>query len=843
MPSSEGPSFEAHASDEHVSEVWGPRQGLANPSVTAITQSTDGYLWVATRGGLYRFDGRRFERFNRANVPAFVGNHVSSLAATDDGAVWAAVQAGGLHRYHPATGWSHFGADDGVVEGVNGLVVDDRGRLLAMGERTVLEFAGERFHPLPAAAGCRADPVLQVGPALDGGQWWLDHHGLSHFKDGRCDAVYSLADGPLSSYSPITGFARHFHAALEIRPGVVLSGNHLSLNELQPGIPGSGTASARLLMNGAFTALAVAPGGEILIAQHDFLSKGVHLYDSDATPFRDLVDSRVTSLLRDSEEGLWVGTYNGLQRFQRRDIRNPPVPAEVRSSIAMSVFHLADDDILVGYFENVVRYRRGRVERVDVEGTGQSPRLIPFSFTRTADGEVWMAAGRGLYRLVTTDGGKQSFRDVTPAGLDDALIRHYFVDSRGHRYLSTDTGLFRLDGSSVRRVPGLVGVAEIFEDHSGRLWSATYTGLFELEDDRPRQVLPADGEPAIYIRRIVEDTEAGGLWLGTIGRGLQFLHTSGPRAGQAVAVTTADGLYDDDVWHILGDDRGYLWMCSDIGIFAARRDDLLGLVDGSRTHIESRNFGLEDGLGSLECNGGGGPAAFRADDGRLWFPTTAGPAVVDPTKLGARRLPFPAVVQQISVDEKSHALDAVGDTFDVSNRARSLVFHYTAPSLRDAGNIRFRYRLEPYDPEWRPTTAERSAVYGRLPPGRYRFHVQARGDDGVWAGEATSPELRVPTPAWRSPWAFVAYAGILFGSLLWFVRSQRLQVAVERAKADKQIKVLQGFLPICSMCKDIRGADGRWIQLETYIDGHSEAELSHGICPRCMHKNFDDLLP
>ena len=74
-----------------------------------------------------------------------------------------------------------------------------------------------------------------------------------------------------------------------------------------------------------------------------------------------------------------------------------------------------------------------------------------------------------------------------------------------------------------------------------------------------------------------------------------------------------------------------------------------------------------------------------------------------------------------------------------------------------------------------------------------------------------------------------------------FVRSQTRRVARERAMVEKQTKVLQGFLPICAQCKSIREEDGSWSTLEVYIDDHSEARFSHGICPICAEASFPEL--
>ena len=216
---------------------------------------------------------------------------------------------------------------------------------------------------------------------------------------------------------------------------------------------------------------------------------------------------------------------------------------------------------------------------------------------------------------------------------------------------------------------------------------------------------------------------------------------------------------------------------------------------GELEAVQTRVFGLADGMRDLECNGGGQPSSFRSSDHHLWFPTAAGPAIVDASNLGQRPLAFPARLESIAIDDLEMDPKV---TVRMSHRARSLVFRFTSPSLRDAFKLRFRYQLEGYDPEWRPITDQRLAVYGRLPAGSYRFRVEAMGSDGQWAGTAVSPIILVPEPLWRTRWAMLIYAAAALAALGFFVRLQTRKVQMEREIVDKQMKVLQGLLPICA---------------------------------------------
>ena len=93
------------------------------------------------------------------------------------------------------------------------------------------------------------------------------------------------------------------------------------------------------------------------------------------------------------------------------------------------------------------------------------------------------------------------------------------------------------------------------------------------------------------------------------------------------------------MFRILDDQRGNFWMSSNRGIFRVSRDQLEAFAAGSVHQLTSVSYGKEDGLAHTECNGGQQPAGFRTRDGKLWFPTQGGVAVVDPNKVTTKQPP------------------------------------------------------------------------------------------------------------------------------------------------------------------------------------------------------------
>src|SRR5687768_5538489 len=144
---------------------------------------------------------------------------------------------------------------------------------------------------------------------------------------------------------------------------------------------------------------------------------------------------------------------------------------------------------------------------------------------------------------------------------------------------------------------------------------------------------------------------------------------------------------------------------------------------------------------SAECHGGSQPSGLRAADGRLWFPTLGGAAVVDPARLGLNLQPPPVVVEEVLVDRRPFDLRGLGQA---PPGRLDFEFHYTALSFMAPRKVRFQYRLDGFDEGWVDAGTRRAAYYTKLPPGQYRFQVKAANDDGVWNEQGASLAFAVP---------------------------------------------------------------------------------------------------
>jgi streptogramin lyase len=286
---------------------------------------------------------------------------------------------------------------------------------------------------------------------------------------------------------------------------------------------------------------------------------------------------------------------------------------------------------------------------------------------------------------------------------------------------------------------GLAGedVRVIMDGSAGDLWIGGYGGLTRLRAGQFKRWTERDGLPSDMVRALYRDSD-GIIWIGTYDGGLGRFQD-----GKFTRYTTSEGLFNNGVFQILEDARGNFWMSSNRGIYRVSKRDLNEFAAGAHTGITSVAYGRSDGMLNVECNGGFSPAGVKARDGKLWFPTQDGVAVIDPEAVPSNRRPPPVVIESFLLDRVPTPL---AGSLRIAPDKTNFEIQYTALSFIDSQQIRFKYKLEALDSGWVDAGARRAAYYSHVPPGDYVFRVIARNSDGAWNTEGSSLEMTVLAP-------------------------------------------------------------------------------------------------
>lgn len=818
---------------------WRQGEGLPQDRVYAIRQTRDGYVWVGTRGGVARFDGVRFATWEPAPAGPIPDGEVFGVAEAPDGTLWLAVYGGGLTRYRDGE-FSTLTTAQGLVDpSVRCLAVSGDGAIWAGTDRGLSRYVDGRFTSYRQHDGLRDASVRAL--LADGDSVWVGtSRGLQLYFRERFEHI-PLTNG--SGDPVVEGLARD-------RTGRLWVATSLGLFCVDRGrITAFGTGDG--LSSPVARAVAEDAGGRIWVATSRGLDYAEPAAGSRPVFASAATDADVTALAVDREQGVWVGYRgHGLARLRRSLFRVYDAAAGLPDGTTTTVFESRDRTIWVGAGNGLTTIRGSRI---DSFGPGDGlPDASVSSLAQDAAGRLWVGTEAGLYRSVS---------DARCGGSGRCNVR--FVAVLDHPALRTHVRVLRPDGDTTMlagtNASGVIAVPvppsqrpafvvvpgeirALVREAPDRLWIGSRDGgLLRQTPSESVTYTTRDGlaHDRVYALHLDRD---GTLWVGT-RRGLSWI-----RDGQVTSVTRAQGLWENHIYGITDDRNGRLWLSSGSGIFTLSKAELHDYAAGKRSRIDSTAYGLEHGLASTLGALSHDPVAMTDAEGHVWIATLGGVVRTDPGAQQATPLAPPVHVESVNVDQTAfpgtHGIQA-------THGRGGLSFVFAAPGFRAPERIVFRYRLEGFDPGWVEGGPSREARFTNIPPGRYRFVVEARSNDGAWAGSSASVDVylvpRFYQRAWFAALIVVAIAGVGLGVGLGVhrvrvsrLRARQLELSQRIEEALAHIKVLRGLLPICAWCRRVRDDAGYWTQMETYVREHSHAEFSHGLCDDCLKEHFPD---
>lgn len=743
---------------------WGTEQGLPSNIALDITQTPDGYLWLASYDGLVRFDGVAFRLFTEADVPGLDRAAFWRVAVDSAGALWAASERDGLLRYAGGR-WTIFHARDGLGSDKVTTLLADTGNVLWVGTRNggVSRVRDGRVEPLPPPPGVEDLTVTDLARDAAGNLWiGTGSDGVLRYRDGRYTRLAGVAGDQVSSlHADPDGTL--WVGTYEAGVGRVRGGTVVRLAADGPGAPRRVNAIGR---DGEGTLWLAAENGLFRMEG----TRAVHVPLPDGRPI-----AQASSLQADPEGNLWVGSrQGGLFRLRPTAVatltRADGLPHDLVSAIQGD----GAGGVWIATHGGVAHRTAGGVERF-TQASGALADDIARDLVRSRNGDLWVATNGGLTRI---RGGRATTFDARD-GLPDDRVRVLMEARDGTLWAGTYDGLAQLrpDGfRSYGRAQGLADpyILSVFEDRRGTVWVGTQgEGLFRMRDGR---FVPGPPELARQpVFRMMEDAD-GTLWVGS-ARGLARI-----RGDSVFLFTTRHGLAGNAVYQALDDGRGRLWLTGSWGVGHVTRAELEAVASGRARTLTLKQFGSRDGMAREASSIS---RAWRGPDGRLWFGTPAGLAVIDPSRLRSNaRAPLP-LIERVVVDAAVHAGDSV---IVVPPGSRRLEFYFTAASFVAPEQLQFRYRLEGYDPDWVDGGTRRVAYYTNLPPGPYTFHVQARNEDGVADARTARVTLRLRPWFWQTRWFMALCAAALLAAAL---AAHRLRVRmVQRTLREEMLRDL-----------------------------------------------------
>lgn len=740
------------AIDQYPKQVWTVEQGLPQNSVETILQDRAGFMWFGTQEGLARFDGVSFEVLDRSLVPEFGENVVASLAEDAEGSLWVGTTRG-LCRLigEKATA---FGKEDGLPgRGVRSILVLGSDEVW-VGTRGggVAVWRPSGIRTLARQDGLVHDGVWRLARDLSGAIWVATSGGVSRVRGEE-----------MTSFGREHGLPGIEVRALRLRrDGSIWVGTEGGVARFD-GSRFVGVVTREELGGAAVWDLLEDRHGSLWIATFGaglFRLVGNRL--DRCTEKQGFPGDIVRSLHEDREGSLWVGfSSRGVARLKDASFVTVLPRHGLAHDLVTSVLEDREGILWVGTFGGGLA-RLGDGEWSALTRTEGLPSNDVWSLAQDRAGAIWVGTlGSGVARLSAP--GVKTYS--TRSGLSSDGVRAILQDRSGAVWVATRNGLSRIVGDEITVLDSRQGLSSdgfycLYQDQEARLWLGTSGGGVNRLDGGRAVTFPESGALSGETVYDIFEDEEGVFWFGTASAGIWRL-----RDEIWAVVTTREGLFDNTAYRLLADDQGHFWVSCNKGVFRVSRRGLAAVMDGLASRVECTVFGVGDGLASAEANGGSQPSGWKTRDGRMWFPTTHGLAVVDPARLVRNEVPPGVQILKLVADGERFAATA---PVRLGPGRNDLEIHFAGLSFRSPAGVRFRYRLEGFEREWVDAGSRRVAFYTNLPPYSYRFQVLAANEDGVWSPEPAFLDVTITPPYWSTWWfrtlGFLAVLGIAFSA-------------------------------------------------------------------------------
>ncbi len=760
--------------------------GWDQGTVTALVQSREGYLWLGTYHGLVRFDGVRYTTFDHSNTPELQNGLITSLYETTDSVLWIGHETGHLTRY-AAGQFAHVPLDPNWPGGtIEGITSDEKGDVWLLNNSGVL-FRLRDGKTATVPGGASASRKVAPAREVNGRNWMVVGGKVSTLENAQVVPFEFAADTPADYYErvlPARDGSLWVVTSERLRKWVNAAWSELSESFARP--PGTIT-------------VLLETGSGVLLA--GTLHDGLYILKQGAQPVRfdhasGLSHNWVRCLWEDQEGNLWLGTGAGFDGLRRRKVQLLAAPDSWQGCGPLSFAMEPGGSCWIGT-EGAGLYRFDAPEAVlsgqlpDGQGSwscfGESAGLsnaFVWAVLKRRTNELLVGTwGGGIYQL-------QGRRFESPAGLSAVTdpVACLYEDREGVIWIGTSAGVHRYYSGRITWSAGpdklvLPDVRAITETRDGTMWfGMSGGGIASLKNGLLRQYLQSSGLGSDYVLCLQPDID-GSLWIGTSDNGLIRF-----KEGKFSILGLSQGLPTTVIYHLVDDRVGNLWMGSQAGILRAAKTDLNRCADGLADSVSVLSLGHFEGLGSRGCAGGFQPGACQATDGRLYFPTPKGLAIVDPLELKPNPVKPPVLIEEVLADGQPVALNwsaTAAPALRIGPGKGRIEFRYTALSFAVPQKVRFKHRLEGVDSHWIEVGAARSVEYNLMRPGTYRFQVIACNNDGLWNEKGASLAVVLLPWFWETWW----FQSICGAGILGFVGSGAL--AVTRRRLRRKLEQLE----------------------------------------------------
>ncbi|MBN2893183.1 MAG: SpoIIE family protein phosphatase [Bacteroidales bacterium] len=744
---------------------WSKKDGLPTNSLINICQTDDGYIWISSYNGLIRVNGQDFSLFDKENTNAFSENGVGALTTDNNGTLWMTTQSSGLISYKEGQFTSHL-TDSSLSQLYSVIFFDSKNRLWAaspiFGLFVYSEGKYQYFNNTTLLKNIEPNSIAED----KNGNIWIGTSGNGIIVYDNSDfSTYTTENGLISNWvnsiyiddenliwigtdNGLCTFTKNsFNSVVELKDhkiNVIISDQNKNI--------WLGTS------NGLFLKRFKTNNYEHLNTQNGLLK------------------NYILDLLLDKENTLWIVNYRGgLSRLKNGKFTCFTQKDGIKGTLVNSICEIEPNKLLFAFdngYINILENNTISEYQLNSDLKGKRIRNV----FKDSKNNLWISTYNGLLK-VTEDLQEKWF--LVETGFPDRYIRLVFEDSKNNIWVGTrNSGLVKINDNGTYSIfdktKGLNVnlVMSIDEDKNGNILVGTSKGGLSIISNEGiiKTFTKKEGLTDDITFNTYVDKE-GIIWVAAKG-GLNLIINDKIFAFPVNSNTLPDSPFD-----ILEDNNGFFWLTCSMGIMKISRQNLIDYYDGKTQLLDCILLDNNDGLIESECNSTA--ISIKSEDGKLWFPTLNGFAMIDPEKILVNDYIPPVYIDKILVDNKE-----VSDFSDLNIKPdnKRITFYYNALSYYEPSENLYKYKLEGFEENWSEETNEKSISYTNLPPGKYTFKIIGSNNDGFWNEIGAELNIRIKPHIYQT-FLFWFLAFVLFLLLIYLT----YKIRVKQLKKRQQI--------------------------------------------------------
>lgn len=754
--------------EKYSIQTWTTENGLPQNSINDIVQTNDGYLWLATFDGLVRFDGLKFEVYNTSNTPEIKVNGVKRLFVDNKGYLWIICTDGNLISYYQKKFQQHILPSKVIIFNPSIGNWANNGIIVACENNKIYTISDNHYNDFSFPKNINKINTL-----------------ISKYNDqlyiGTTSGVYSFINGKWNNYEILQGQDCIFFSRSPINDIIANVDNKLYLLHLQ-------NADEIKLPISLKEFKSFFVGFDESQQMMLLTEKGLYVMNSETVENinteNGLSSKSITSAFVDKQNNLWVGTSNGgLNKLKTKFFKTIDSENGLSGDGVTGIIETQTKGILIeNNCSGVSLYSKNTFSSLYKGLKGN----CFWSVFEDEQKNIWFGTyGNGI--IVIDENGKTK-EYKKEQGLSGNVVFSIYQDSKKTIWVGTNEGLCYFEknhfisfDSSYKNT-----ITYIFEDRNKQLFLCSDIGLLIING---QQITPLknSGLENINARYIYEDKD-GVLWIGTHGSGLIRL-----KNGSAFSFYKKYIPLDINVWSISEDEQGNFWLPSNSGMYVVPKKELNDFADGFSKNINPSFLSKEDGLKSIEFNGGFQPTVLQTKTGEFWFPTVKGVAIINPKKIQTSSFNPQVVIENIIVEDK---LLTFKDSISISSSVSSIVIKFTAPSFNNPSKINFQYKMEGIDNDWINLGDAREIKLSAIPYNTHLLRIRVAGTNDN--KEANLVIIRT-LPFWKETRFIISliFTFILLTIIVTFIiiqiiqKREKTKTQLNKQYANIELKALQ----------------------------------------------------